>query len=105
MVPFSLIMKKRDPAHPMSSLNTRVGQNPERELKVNQQIICLTLDKFALVGKISKIDTRKQMVQVQFDKASEESKLHDPFIGQKHISALYSQNNNEIERARSFFGD
>jgi len=30
------------------------------------------------------------MVQVHFDKASEESKLHDPFIGQKHISALYS---------------
>ena len=35
MIPFSLMIKKRDPSHPMSCLNLRIGGNPERELRQN----------------------------------------------------------------------
>lgn len=43
----------------MSCLGIRVGKNPERELKVSQDVICLTLDKFALCGKVGHVDFRK----------------------------------------------
>ncbi len=104
-IPFSFIMRKRDPAHPMSCLNLRIGKNPERELRVAQSVICLTLDKFALCGKIGNVDFRKQVVKVEFDKASEEQKLHDPFMGKKHISELFATKSEEMEKAKSFFGD
>jgi len=35
LIPLSLMMRKRDPAHPMSCLNIRVGKNPERELSAS----------------------------------------------------------------------
>lgn len=35
MIPLSLLIRKRDAAHPMNCLNVRVGEFPERELKAN----------------------------------------------------------------------
>jgi hypothetical protein len=68
-------------------------------------VICLTLDKFALCGKIAHVDIRKQLVKVEFDKASESKKVHDPFMGKKHITDLFTSKSEEMEKARSFFGD
>ena len=63
------------------------------------------MDKFALCGKIVHVDVRKQLVKVEFDKASEEKKVHDPFMGKKHITDLYASKSEDMEKARSFFGD
>jgi hypothetical protein len=40
---------------------------------------------------------------VTFDKAAEESKVHDPFMGRKLLKSL-AQNTNVIKEAQ-FFGD
>lgn len=31
--------------------------------------------------------------------------MHDPFFGQKHISALFATKSEDMEKAKSFFGD
>ena len=64
MVPLSLIMKKRDVSHPLNCLNIRTSESNEREFKRNDLAICLNLDKFGLVGKIDKVDFRKQQILV-----------------------------------------
>jgi len=51
------------------------------------------------------VDTRKQIITINFDKAGEESKVHDPFMGQKFISNLVKENNEALLKGQSFFGD
>jgi hypothetical protein len=36
-----------------------------------------------VVGKVSKLEVKKNLVKVEFDKEEEELKIHDPFMGQK----------------------
>lgn len=81
VMPLSLLMRKRDPKHPLDTLTTRVGNQSERELKPKSDVICLNFDKFGLIGKIEHVDIRKQMLTIAFEKEKEEAKVHDPFLG------------------------
>ena len=44
-------------------------------------MICLNQQLFGVVGKVHSIDTKVGNVKVQFDRESEEQKIHDPFFG------------------------
>lgn len=48
---------------------------------------------------------RKQLIAMSFDKTREESKVHDPFMGQNLIKRLASENNETMMKGQSFFGD
>jgi hypothetical protein len=81
-------MRKRDPRHPLSCLTVRASDHPEKELCVKQKAICLNFDKFGLNGTIEKVDYRNGTVSMSFDVKNEESKVHDPFLGQKLIKLM-----------------
>lgn len=36
---------------------------------------------FGIIGSIQKIDLKKKMAKVYFDKNEEQQKIHDPFMG------------------------
>jgi hypothetical protein len=36
---------------------------------------------FGVLGKVGHLDTKKNIVKVEFDKEVEEQKIHDPFFG------------------------
>ena len=80
------MMKKRDPKHPMSAADIRVSDRHETEFKKGQEIICLSTNLFGLVGKVDNVDSKKHIVYVNIDKQKEESKVHNPFLGQKLIA-------------------
>jgi hypothetical protein len=42
---------------------------------------------FGVVGKVDKVDLKKDLVKINFDKEVEESKIHDPFFGQLCLSS------------------
>jgi hypothetical protein len=62
VLPLSMVMRKRDPLHPLSCLNVRISQHHERELRSTQECVCLNLDKFGIVGKIDQVNFRTQMI-------------------------------------------
>lgn len=105
VLPLSLMMRKRDPNHPLSCLAQRVSNHAEREIKLQSNAICLNFDKFGLVGKVENVDIRQQMVTLNINKKHEESKVHDPFLGQKVIMNLRKENNEALLKSGQFFGD
>lgn len=105
VLPLSLVMRKRDPKHPLNALSIRVSEKPEREIVKGQQAVCLSLDKFGLIGTVDRIDARKGAITMTFDVQSEQSKVHDPFLGQKLIKELRSGENKIMIRSSQFFGD
>ena len=105
VVPLSLLMRKREQSHPLSCLSLRTSQHHERELVKQQECVCLNFDKFGLVGKIDNVDMRKQLITMSFDKSNEEKKVHDPFMGQNLIRNLSTDQQSELLKSQSFFGD
>lgn len=95
-------MKRRDPDHYLN-VNQRVS-GYHHSLKLNKQVVCLNMQLFGVIGELAKVDVKKDQVKITFDKETEESKIHDPFIGQ------YVLNNKdafekEKENTRRFFTD
>lgn len=43
---------------------------------------------FGVMGKIEAVDIRKQLVKLSLNKQVEEAKVHDPFMGEKHLKHL-----------------
>jgi len=103
MVPLSLIVRKRDPKH-CWDVNLRVN-SPEQELVKNQQVICLNLNMFGLVGAVQHVDARRGQIKVGFNRATEEKKTHDPFMGQRHLEQEHKKIQGSNERIKTFFGD
>ena len=58
---------------------------------------------FGVIGKVSSLDKKKSIVKVEFDKETEEKKIHDPFFGQM---CLMNQNNFvKKENIRRYYTD
>jgi len=57
------------------------------------------------MGKIDLIDQRKQLLKLAIDKKAEEAKVHDPFMGEKHLKALQNSKNIDVEHAKAYFGE
>lgn len=100
-VPFSLFMSKRHPDHYMNA-NARVNQ-PLAALQKNTPIVCLNSNLFGLYGTVNFVDYKKQCVKVNFDTAMEENKVHDPFIGRRHLEAAMT--GRKGDKRRQFFQD
>ncbi len=50
--------------------------------KKGSEVICLNMSLYGIMGRVSKFDKQKNTIKVEFDKDEEESKIHDPFLGQ-----------------------
>ena len=59
---------------------------------------------FGIIGELDKIDVKKGQVKVNFDKEKEESKIHDPFIGQTVLLNKDSQQL-QVDKMRRFYTD
>lgn len=57
------------------------------------------------MGRLEAVDARKQLVKLSIDKQAEESKVHDPFMGEKHLRHLHKSNAAQVETAQAFFGE
>jgi len=68
MIPLSLVMKRRAANHPMNTIDLRVSANSYQEIAKGSEVICLNLDHFGIVGKVERVDSRKQVIVVSFDK-------------------------------------
>lgn len=86
IVPLSLLIRRRDPSHHWN-IEARCRQI-EGDLRPNQKAICLNSNHFGVMANLEFVDHRKKLVKLSFDKTREESKVHDPFIAQKHIKEL-----------------
>eukprot|EP00347_Sterkiella_histriomuscorum_P002677 403367227 len=79
-IPLSMIMAKRTQDHYLS-LETRCKSIIE-SINPGQEVICLNQHMLGIMGRVVHLDFKRNAVKVEFDKESEQSKLHDPFIGQ-----------------------
>lgn len=68
-------------------------------------MIFLKTNLFGVMGKIDFIDMRKQLVKLSIDKKAEEAKVHDPFLGEKHLTTLQHSGSKEIQDAKAYFGE
>lgn len=78
-------MRKRDPKHYLN-VNTRCSSMIQ-SYKVGEQVVCLNMQFFGVVGKVAGLNRLDKLVKVEFDKREEESKIHDPFMGRKCLEA------------------
>jgi hypothetical protein len=74
-------------------------------LKPNKEVVCLNMHLFGIVGELGKVDVKKNQVKVNFDKETEEQKIHDPFLGQNVLSNKDSQDTMLAESAKRFYTD
>jgi len=58
VLPLSLMMRRIDANHPRASLDIRCSDFPDREVKNGVEAICMNLNQFGLLGKISKIQSK-----------------------------------------------
>jgi hypothetical protein len=68
IIPLSMLMKRRDVSHPMHTIEMRISANSYQEIVKGAEVICLNMDHFGVVGKVDRVDNRKQVIIVSFDK-------------------------------------
>jgi len=56
-----------------------------------------------LFGHVNQVDFKKQAVKVKFNTKEEEAKVHDPFIGRRHLEA--AMDGKKGDKRRQFFPD
>lgn len=71
ILPLSLVMRRRDPKHPLNALSVRTSEKPEREILKGQQAVCLNIDKFGLIGTVERVDPRSNTITMNFDVETE----------------------------------
>ena len=100
-VPLSLIMRRRDNNHNLN-VDLRMRQH-EDELKKGQQVVCLQMNLFGLIGTVENIDSRKYQIKVNLDKDTEQKRIHDPYMGTNHLSSFYANATEEELKGQQFF--
>lgn len=51
----------------------------------------MNLNQFGLLGKVTSVKQKQNSVVLAIDKEREESKIHDPYLGQKRIESNHAQ--------------
>ena len=84
-MPLSVMMRVRSPEHYMN-VDTRT-LSPDDEIYPGSTLVACKVNIYGLLGKCMNKDRRSGNFKVSFDKAVEMAKVHDPFMGQKAITA------------------
>lgn len=57
----------------------------------------MNLNQFGLLGKVTRVNQKQNNVILAIDKEREESKVHDPYLGQKRIQDMHSEKDKKTE--------
>jgi hypothetical protein len=93
VIPFSLFMSKRSPAHPLN-VNAKLV-SPLAAYPVAKDVIILNSNLYGLCGTVSNVNPKTTTIQVSFNAEAEQAKVHDPFVARKHLEAAVSTKQGE----------
>lgn len=112
-VPLNLCMRKRGANH-YFNINERCNLRHGR-IKLHQDLICFNQSLLGVMGKAKGKDIKKDLIKVQFDAQTEESKIHNPFLAENFLKREFRDNGlpekvqNEKEAKKSqmkqYYGD
>jgi len=82
-IPFNVCMRKRAAGHYLN-VNRRTNSS-NGKVVVGQDAICLNQGLFGVIGKVKARDPKKMTAKLEIDQEAEESKVHNPFLGENFL--------------------
>ena len=78
-MPLSLMLRRRMPEHYLN-VDIRTVAHDE-EVKKGSLLLINKLNQYGILGKCEFLDRKTGNFKVAIDKAGEQAKVHDPFLG------------------------
>jgi len=82
-IPFNMCVRKRAKNHYLN-VNERTNTAHGRAI-VSQPAICFNQGLFGVIGEVKFRDAKRMTVKLAIDKEVEESKVHNPFLGENFL--------------------
>jgi len=96
VIPFNLLQQSRDPYH-FLNLNPRL-QNKLGRVQPNHPAICFNSEMFGVMCLIKSKDARHQTVKAEFDRQSEENKIHNPWMAENYLKHQYEKQSKALNK-------
>lgn len=82
-VPVNVCMRKRSAAHPLN-VNERCNAAHGR-ITAKAPALCFNQGLLGVIGTVKGTDPKRQQVRLVIDRASEEAKIHNPFLAENFL--------------------